>query len=414
MHHQTRGRTPANLQRASKLRFVLLGALAPIAVFALPLGVMRFVGPEGEAPAVVDAGSAAVDCASPRNAWRPDCQTTPQGNLARDADVTGSINDGAAASGSAERRAKRRSVAGTPSAQPASDAAKAPSEPSGQTAAPQRLTVAQAEAARPDPSPSTGQEPTAWRDPARSPDSTQPSDAAPVPSRPAASQGEPATAVQDAAAKPSGAQAAGLERVGPDAKPDSPALKAPVPAGDAASQKTAPTRSAQPASREAAEPADEAEPARRPARRITRETPRAAQARASREKPRARVAEAQSADEPVKPVRHRLRPARVEAREAAAARSERAASFRRASRRFAHHRPRAPRGDDLALSGGLRVSSVQTYYLPDGRRVVVNAPVRSDVVRDLVAQHTARFLSRRAALAAPPPAPAWGGWFGGD
>ena len=42
MHHQTRGRTPANLQRASKLRFVLLGALAPIAVFALPLGTGRY------------------------------------------------------------------------------------------------------------------------------------------------------------------------------------------------------------------------------------------------------------------------------------------------------------------------------------------------------------------------------------
>jgi hypothetical protein len=394
---------------------VLLGALAPIAVFALPFGVMRFVGPEGEAPAAAGVESATLDCASPRNAWKPGCQT-PQSNLTRDADVTGSINDGSAASGSAERRAKRRSVAGTPSAQPDSGAAKAPSEPLGQTAAPQRLMVAQAEAARPDPSPSAGQGPTAWRDPARSPDSTQSSDApqAPAPNQPAASRGEPATAVQDAEAKPDGAQAAGLERAGPEAKPDSPALKAPVPAGDAASPKTAPTRSVQPASREAAEPADEAEPARRPARRIARETPRAVQARASREKPRARVAEAQSVDEPVKPVRHRLRPARVEAREAAAARSERAASFRRASRRFAHHRPRAPRGDDLALSGGLRVSSVQTYYLPDGRRVVVNAPVRSDVVRDLVAQHTARFLSRRAALAAPPPAPAWGGWFGGD
>ena len=94
---------------------------------------------------------------------------------------------------------------------------------------------------------------------------------------------------------------------------------------------------------------------------------------------------------------------------AEATRPERAASIRRASRRFAYQR-RAPRGGDPALSGGLRVSSVQTYFLPDGRRVVVNAPVRPDVVRDLVAQHTATFLGRRASVAPPP----WAGWFGGD
>jgi len=54
------------------------------------------------------------------------------------------------------------------------------------------------------------------------------------------------------------------------------------------------------------------------------------------------------------------------------------------------------------------VSSVQTYFLPDGRRVVVNVPPRVGLVRELAAYHAATFSGRRTSAA-----PFWGGgWFG--
>jgi hypothetical protein len=66
------------------------------------------------------------------------------------------------------------------------------------------------------------------------------------------------------------------------------------------------------------------------------------------------------------------------------------------------------------------VSSVQAYYLPDGRPVLVNMPPQLGVVRDLVAQHAVTFSGHRAVLTQPVSTPSWGGqpwggnWFGFD
>jgi len=45
---------------------------------------------------------------------------------------------------------------------------------------------------------------------------------------------------------------------------------------------------------------------------------------------------------------------------------------------------------------GLRVTSVETRVLSDGRVVTVNVAPRGDVVRSLVAQHTQSFASPRS------------------
>jgi hypothetical protein len=66
------------------------------------------------------------------------------------------------------------------------------------------------------------------------------------------------------------------------------------------------------------------------------------------------------------------------------------------------------------------VSSVQTYYLPDGRQVLVNVPPQLGVVRELEAQHAAAFSGYRAVLMQPVSTPSWGrqswggNWFGFD
>ena len=104
MDYQAYGHSAAaNGRRGlSRLRFVLIGALAPLALFALPVGTMMLVGPTGESAPAAGSGPA-LDCGSSRNAWRPACQAAKT-NLVRDADVTGSINERAATAGAAGRR----------------------------------------------------------------------------------------------------------------------------------------------------------------------------------------------------------------------------------------------------------------------------------------------------------------------
>jgi hypothetical protein len=289
MKNQTQySETAATSRRASsRLKLVLLGVLAPTALFALPVGTMMFVGPGGETAPVAAGAGPALDCASPRNAWRPACQAT-KSNPVRDADVTGSINDAPAPAGALDQKAKRRSVAGAPAiAQPDSSAVNSAPTPPAQAASPpaspMRQSIAQANP-------------------------------------------EPARKVKYAAV------------------------------------------------REVSKPVEEeAEPVQRPSRRELHRAARPAPALAVRATRRARVVAARSVEEPARPVRRRVRPSRVE--EAAyVSRPEPAVSYRRAPRRFASmRRPTAP--------GGLQVSSVQTYYTPDGRRVVVNVPPRADLVR---------------------------------
>lgn len=444
MDHQMQNReAAANGRRASsRLKLVLLGALAPTALFALPIGTMMFVGPSGETASVAGAGPA-LDCGSPRNAWRPACQTA-KGNPVRDADVTGSITEGPATTGALDQKAKRRSVAGTvASAQSDPGAAKPSPAPSAQAAssAPAQKTVAQTvpepprivaqaipeptrpEPARTEPNPPSGPEVGTWKDPVRPADLAQTSQpsapSSPASDQPASSRGRSDAAAQDQTVKPEPAQAVAATppavipttRASEETKPDSPSPKAPVaaPVNKApvnVAKESAPARNVKSAAaREASKPAAEEEPVHRPSRRELRRAARPTPALAVRAKPRTRIVADQSADEePVRPVvRHRVRPVRVEEAESAS-RIKTAASIRRGQRRLALDR-------GPAVPAGLRVSSVQTYLLADGRRVVVNVQPQASVVRELAAYHAAAFQARRAAALSLSP---WRGWFGDD
>jgi hypothetical protein len=66
--------------------------------------------------------------------------------------------------------------------------------------------------------------------------------------------------------------------------------------------------------------------------------------------------------------------------------------------------------------GSLRVTSQQIQILPDGRQIVVQTRPRAEDVRDLVAEHRARFGQRRVASpvwGAPAYVPAYSGWYAG-
>ena len=418
-HTQYSEMAATSRRASSRLKLVLLGVLAPTALFALPVGTMMFVGPSGETASVAAGAGPALDCASPRNAWRPACRAA-KSNPVRDADVTGSINEAPAPTGALDQKAKRRSVAGaSATAQPdpsaANPAPTSPAQAASPPASPTRQSTAQAnpEPARVEPNPPGGRDAGTWQDPIRPADLAQTPKAPASPSSPASQpasvQAEPAPAAQGKIVKPEAAQIAAPSQVAvpsadqaraSEAKPDGASPKAPASAATPAAE-AAPARKVNSAAvREVSKPVEEEEPVQRPLRRELRRAAQPAPALAVRATRRARVVAARSAEEPARPVRRRMRPGRVE--EAAyVSRPEPAVSFRRAPRRLAStRRPAAP--------GGLQVSSVQTYYTSDGRRVVVNVPPRADLVRELAAYHAANFSGRRAAAASP-----WGGgWFG--
>jgi len=128
-----------------------------------------------------------------------------------------------------------------------------------------------------------------------------------------------------------------------------------------------------------------------------------------------KVVTARDAEEPVKVVRRHVRLVKAEEPEEV---SRPAAHVWRASRRIAlRHEARRHRAlrNQYAGRGGLRVSSVQTYYLPDGRQVMVNVPPQLGVVRELATHHAAAFSGHRAVLMRPVSTPSWeGNWFGFD
>ena len=469
MDYQAYGHSAAaNGRRGlSRLRFVLIGALAPLALFALPVGTMMLVGPTGESAPAAGSGPA-LDCGSSRNAWRPACQAAKT-NLVRDADVTGSINERAATAGEPDPKAKRRPIVGTVASAPANPAASPPAKASAQVAppspSPAQTQVAQAppnapdpgvisDVARPEPSPLSGPRAEARQDPPV--DLAQPT-TAPAPRSPALSQSGLAKAAQDQAPEPGSAQASApsLSRTPVrEEKPDSASANAPVPTPKnavAASADPAPARKVKSL---AARGDSETEPVDPPSRRNLRRAARPTLALAIRAKTRVKVVTARDTEEPVKVIRRRVRlvraeepeevshpaahvrhasrrialrhtardteePVKVVRRRVRLVRAEEpeevshpAAHVRHASRRIAlRHEARRHRAlrNQYAGRGGLRVFSVQTYYLPDGRQVLVNVSPQLGVVRELEAQHAAAFSGRRAVLTRPVSTPSWGG-----
>ena len=61
-----------------------------------------------------------------------------------------------------------------------------------------------------------------------------------------------------------------------------------------------------------------------------------------------------------------------------------------------------------------RVSTTRTYVLPDGRRVMTYGQPRAEDVRELVAEHRARFGARRVASPYFGGQAYGGGWYGGS
>lgn len=399
MEPEAMNRTTDPFRRApSKLKLALLGALAAGALFAVPIGARMALGPNKETAGAVSGPT--LDCGSPRDAWRPDCRTA-RAAPTRDADVTGSIGEETAA-GKAQRRSIAPATARPDADASASPASASPREPRSAPSQPQRLVQANPEPVRPEPNPSDGPEAQPWRDPAPAPSAQGPS--APARPSPATSQGEPARGAGETSSRAEPAEAAAPAR-GTDAVKPSPHKSVP---SEAAKPEAAPAREARRlAAERRAQPDDEAEPASGPTRRALRRAARSASARAAPARPKAKAVAKQDDDEPVATVRRRARPVRDTLAETR--RSARVARLRPPSRAALR---RGPPDRAYASTGGLRVSSVQTYYLPDGRRVVVNVRPRPGVVRALAAQHAAAFSSRRASATPSWGRPAWGGWFG--
>jgi hypothetical protein len=278
---------------------------------------------------------------------------------------------------------------------------------------------------RPEPNPPGGRKADAWQDPpadlartSTAPTPPTPVSSQPAPSVPASREPEAAKAAQDQATQPEAARsrAPSLARArhrdekARDEATDSAGSKAPAPTPNKdAATNPAPARTVKAVAAREDSSAAETEAADRPARRNLRHAARRAPALAIRAKTRVKVVTARSEEEPAKVVKRRVRLVRAEEPEA----SRPAVHLRHAPRRMAL-RQRVVR-NRYAAGSGLRVSSVQTYYLPDGRRVTVNVMPQPNVVRELAAYHAATFSGRRAAAAPSWGAPSWGGdWFGSN
>ena len=101
---------------ASGLRIVLLGGVGSLGLVGAVVAGLSMVRSSGGNVALAD--KALLDCASPRDAWKPGCQPkVPAGDAmaaagpGREAEATGSIDAGAAAAEPPERKVRRRSVA---------------------------------------------------------------------------------------------------------------------------------------------------------------------------------------------------------------------------------------------------------------------------------------------------------------
>jgi len=338
------------------MKLVLFGALVPVFLVALLVGGFLLARGQADGAAVTAASEAQLDCSSARDAWRWACQKT--GADKPSAAAAAAAGDGPATTGSVEHKTGRSSSIKTATAEPA--------------------------------------------EPAKEPSKALPLAKAPVPpARPAepdkiqqtASAAEPARAAAEKAAetKPASRPSSAPERAA--APPDEP-----VPAVAPRLAATPTIDEKAPAAALASKPEESAKP-----ERAARST-----AAASRGRERRTSVAADDDEKPARLARHRTR-AKESARRTVAAVREKAARQRvRAARLRARDAT-----SDLA-DGEYRVSTTRTYVLPDGRRVMAYGQPRAEDVRELVAEHRARFGARR--VASPYfGAPAYGGgWYGGS
>lgn len=334
------------------MKLVLFGALVPVFLVALLVGGFLLARGQADGAAVTAVSEAQLDCSSSRDAWRWACQKT---GAATPSAAAAAVGDGPSTTGSVEHRTGRSSSIKTATAEPA--------------------------------------------EPAKEPAKALPLAKAPVPpSRPA----EPDKAQQAAsAAEPARAAAEKAAETKPVSRPSSAPERAaappeePVPAVAPRLAVTPAIDEKAPAAALASKPEESAKPER---------ATRASAAARGRER-RASVADDDD-DKPARLARHRTR-AKESARRTVAAVREKAARQRvRAARLRAR--------DEASNSGDYRVSTTRTYVLPDGRRVMTYGQPRAEDVRELVAEHRARFGARR--VASPYfGGPAYGGgWYGGS
>jgi len=332
------------------MKLVLFGALVPVFLVALLVGGFLLARGQADGAAVTAASEAQLDCSSSRDAWRWACQKTG----AETPSAAAAVGDGPSTTGSVEHKTGRSSSIKTAAAEPAEPA----KEP------PKALPLAKA----PVP-PSRPVEPDK--------------------SQQAASAAEPARAAAEKAAetKPARSSSAPERTAAPPEEP--------VPAAAPRLAATPTIEEKAPAAALASKPEESAKPER---------AARATAAARGRER---RTSVADDDDEkPARLARRRTR-AKESARRTVAAVREKAARQRvRAARLRAR--------DEASDSGDYRVSTTRTYVLPDGRRVMAYGQPRAEDVRELVAEHRARFGARR--VASPYfGAPAYGGgWYGGS
>jgi hypothetical protein len=348
----------------SGLRLALFGALIPIVLVAAVVGwaVSRPGGGSAEV-----ASRAGLDCTSSRDAWRWACQESKVGAPARDAlpvkEAAARVKDPVTTGSIAAPKAARTAPAKTASAEPQ------PAMPA--ATAPQAAAAAKPEA-RPAPQPVASPEP--------------------------ATTGSIAPALAPATAddaKPSAT--AWVSPPGPTTPALAPPRPEPAPAAAAVVEPPRPVASSAPARSTVGSRADE--PA---VRRAVQARPEPIVAISAKRK----VVASASVDErpkAISPERAKPRPvvekpARVARHRPAPLAQERAVQADDDDDEPAASAPPLLRQSRLSARSdtGLRVSSVETRVMPDGRVMTVNVMPRPDVVRSLVARHTQSYASPRS------------------
>ena len=363
-----------------RLALVAGGVLAPLAVYAFAAGTVSGFGPSrGDAMAVADTASA-IDCESPRAAWRSACQGAKAGPD-RQVDETVAADDEPATTGSVERRTRRRTsatelaAAARPWVDPSSPE---PAPPAPETRAEPGLPGAPQDVARPaEPAKSSPAQASAPAQGAAKPGDTE---------KASVQSSEPASrAVERIAAPPAAETRPSASAARAEAKTEKvEAAASPSPDGRDTAKPSANLRRVV-SRREAARRREAADPV--PAPEVREEA--SAQAPAAREARRPpRLAKSRPKPNDAKP---------SEAPDAeVAVRQETPPERRVTAERPLRTAPvRTVRGKP-AVPPGMTVTSIRTYEFPDGRRVTVQVQPKPEDVRKLLAHHEAQTARLRA------------------